>query len=538
MPPDTPPSSPKRTVEAGLNREKIRAALSFKPSPSFKRERKDLHKKLAVLARQEEGEKEAADEYLETSLTQLDDEESQVYEETVDEAVKKVLEEGSEEEKTKGVRYQIMASVLTQSVFKERYGQWKKAYEKKKKEPGFKKTETEFVVEQGMKLVMLNKRLVLKTRVKDQIDGLGEVEKDEDKEKERRKELLDDVLKFLKKNEKKILSKEADLMKLQQQFVGVFMEHGHTEKDRKALEQLFWDVVGDIEYAQIVNEELQATAEEMMYMSYLDLTDEEWEARRQQALQKNAKGELKEFVEELVQPTFTPTGAVEATPIAYDSVRALGNASGVHIRRVNVQGQEGRNLYQVDFPYLKDSSYEPPLMEITFPDGSNDLNQATYTIEDPDADPHAKNTGRPLRKRTTQYTASEIPVVMARMQLDYELRKSARQSGDSSLTPEYVNSNLSDHDLRVMAERLLGFQFTEKPLLPPHMNRCKNLFAVLAMPDGSFPNRVKRMKSALNDDSLVAYIREIMDSSGSKVMNVTSVIEQAKAKRGGVEIES
>lgn len=536
MTPKTPSSGPKKTIEAGLNRQKIRAALSFKPSEDFKEQRDKLHKRIAFITRMEKSEQDSADEYLEASLTELDEEESNAYEETVDEATKKILEEGSEEEKGMGIRYQIMASVLTQTVFKERYAKWKKQYERKKDKPGFKKTLTEFIVEQGTKHVMLNKRLVLKARIAQQVDELGEKEDDEKKEKERREKLEKDVLKFLQRKEKLILSKKADLMALQKEFVSIFLKHGHTEDEKDILNQLFWDVVGDIEYAQIVVEDLNATAEEMIYMSYLDLTDEEWEQRRQQALKKNAKGELKEFVEEMIQPTFAPTGTLAGPEVSFSSVRELGNASGVHIRRVKIQGQEGRNLYRVDFPYLKDSSYEPPLLEISFPEGSNDLSEATYTIEDPDADPHAPNTGRPLRKRTTRYNAAEIPVVMARIQLDYELRKAARQSGDGSLTPEYVNSNLSDNDLRFMAERLLGFSFQEKPLLPPHMGRCKNLFAVLSMPDGSFPSRVKRMRNALNDDSLVPYIREILDTSGSRIKNVSTIIEEAKTKRGGVEV--
>lgn len=534
MPPDNPQSAPRWTVESGLSREKIKAVLSYKPSAAFKRDRKDLHKRLAALARREQKEKDSADEYLETSLTQLDDEEATAYESTVDEAVTKILEEGTEEEKGMGVRYQIMASVLTQPVFKERYPQWRKAFEEKKEEPGFQKTETEFVVEQGVKLIMLNKSLVLKTRVNGQIEDFGNKEEDEEKEKERREKLSESVLKFLNQNEKKILSKEADLMKLQDQFVQIFLDNGHTEEERSKLSQLFWDVVGDIEYAQFVSDELRVTADEMIDMSYLDLTDEEWEARRQQALKKNAKGDMKEVIDEMVQGTFAPTGIVESSTVSYDSVRALGNASGVHIRKVNVQGLEGRNLYMVDFPYLKDT-YRP-LMEIRFPKGSINLNDATYVIEDPNADPHASNAGRPLRERTTEYSADEVPLVMARIQLDYELRKAARESGDGSMTPEYVNSNLSDNDLRMMAERLLGFGFKEKPLLPPHMSRCNNLFAVLSKPDGSFPQRVKRMKQALNDDSLIAYIRTILDSNGSRVMNVSTVIEEAEATRGGVEI--
>lgn len=534
---ESPKTGPGKTVEAGINisRQKLERHLRFKPSAEFTKKRKALHEKLASIARRERRGAEEAEKFLESSLVQLDEEQSATYEATVGEAVQKILETGNKEEQKEGLRFQIVRSVFTQKVFKEKHTEWKEEWEEKAQDPAFDMTEQEYVVEKGREFIMQNRTLVIQGRLKHQLDAFGPKEEDEEEEKKRREKVGTAVLKFVDEHEEEITGGKANLIKLKNEFAQIFLQNGHGVEEQKAIEQLFWDIVDDIEYAVIIREEFEATAEEMMLMSYLDLTDEEWEQRLQKALQKNAKGDLKEVVEQLAQPTFVPTGAVEGPVPSYNSVRELGNASGVHFRRAYVQGQpKERNLYVIDFPYLG-GTYQP-LMEISFSGGTADLGKATYTIEDPFGDPDRENKGQPLRKPTAKFKASDLPRVMARIQLDYELHKAARDSGDSGLDVESVNKNLSDQRLVKMAERLLNFKFNEKPLLPPHMESYQNLLSVLMKPDGSFVERVKRMEEAINDDALVAYIREILQSKGSRVLTVSQLIENAKTKRGGVKI--
>ena len=347
----------------------------------------------------------------------------------------------------------------------------------------------------------------------------------------------------LETHEEEIVSGETDVMALRDEFLQIFYDNGHTEEEKLKIEQLFWEIVGDIEYASIMGSELDATAGVMMDMSFMNLTPEEWEKRRQKALQENAEGDLEEALEDMVQYTYSAGGVVAAAPeISLNSVKDIENKSGIHLERIAIPNEPGRYVYKIAFPHFK-GVYEP-FMEIRFPPGSKDLSQATYVIEDRYKDPGAGSTGRPLRRAggaeipTYEYAAKDISSVLARLQLDKLLTDVVKESGDPGLTKESVNALLKDQDLQRMTEQLLGFQFKDKPLLPPHLRKCKNFLKVLARADGrSFQERVKDMKIALNDAQLAPHLKLIFSRPGSEVMDVQTVIGEAKLKRGGIKIE-
>jgi len=543
MPPPGEGSSPRNVVEVGLkiSRQKIEEHLSYKPNEETRRKHNKLQLRLAAISRRERKlrQAEAADDFLEEKLGELDGMERETYEETVSLAISDILASDSDVEKQEELRFQLIHGLFSPKVFTEKRKEWEAEYEEKGRESSFELSFEEFVLEKGLEFIKLNRDLIIQERVFHHLDEIGDKKSDSEEEEKRRKEIGDEVVKFVAANEKKILNEEADLDLLRAKFVKIFLERGHTEDEKEGIEELFAQIVGDIEYAVVIQKKFELTYEKLVEMSYLNLTDEEWEKGIQQAIQENAEGKVKEAIEEMVKPTFTPTAAVDAPTATYSSVREIGNASGVHIRRVKIAGQEGRNLYMIDFPYLGAS--HRPLMEITFPEGTTDLNQATYSIEDPFGNLDAGNTGRPLRmnRRTLEYKAGSLPEVMARIQLDYALYKAARESGNGALTPEYVNKVIPDDRLSKMSERLLKMSFREDRLIPPRMVRYENFLKVLMLPDdkiGGFPERVKAMETALRKDSLVQQLREILDRSGSTIMNVSDLLEQAELKRGGVEV--
>lgn len=543
MPPNTGPKK-RNDVESGLSKGKIVDHLqSFEASDDFKNRRRRLNKNLARTAAVESAEKQKADVYLEKSLESLDEEEKSTYETTVDEAIADILEEGSDEEQLKGVRVQILGSVFTPELFKQKYKEWQEQYEAESKTPGFDKTEEEFVVEKGKEFIRKNRNLIIAGRTKHRLEELGEKEDDEEEEEERRKKVTKEVMEFVETHEEEILSGETDVMALRDEFLQIFYDNGHTEEEKLKIEQLFWEIVGDIEYASIMGSELDATAGVMMDMSFMNLTPEEWEKRRQKALQENAEGDLEEALEDMVQYTYSAGGVVAAAPeISLNSVKDIENKSGIHLERIAIPNEPGRYVYKIAFPHFK-GVYEP-FMEIRFPPGSKDLSQATYVIEDRYKDPGAGSTGRPLRRAggaeipTYEYAAKDISSVLARLQLDKLLTDVVKESGDPGLTKESVNALLKDQDLQRMTEQLLGFQFKDKPLLPPHLRKCKNFLKVLARADGrSFQERVKDMKIALNDAQLAPHLKLIFSRPGSEVMDVQTVIGEAKLKRGGIKIE-
>ncbi|MEZ4087058.1 MAG: hypothetical protein R3B71_01800 [Candidatus Gracilibacteria bacterium] len=544
MPPQSGPQK-RNDIEIGLDKKKITAHLeSFKPSEKFKEQRRKLNQRLAKTAAQESAEKQKADQYLEKSLESLDEEEKGTYETTVDEAIAEILEKGSDDEKLKGIRVQILGSVFTPELFKQKYKEWQKQYESEAKTPGFDKSEEEFVVERGKEFIVKNRDLIIQGRTKHRLEELGEKEEDEEKEKTRREELTGEVMDFVEAHEEEILSGKTDVMALRDQFLQIFYDHGHTEEEKLPIEQLFWEIVGDIEYASIMEAELDATAGVMMDMSFMNLTPEEWERRRQKSLKENAEGELEEALEDMTQYNYAASGAILASPeTSLNSVKDIENKSGVHLERVAIPNEPGRYVYKIDFPHFK-GIYEP-FMEIRFPKGSKDLSQATYVIEDRYKDPGSGGVGQPLRRQgdktipTYEYSAKDVSTVLARLQLDRLLTDVVKESGDAGLTKESVNALLTDADLQKMTEQLLGFQFKDKPLLPPHLRKCKNFLKVLARADGrSFQERVKDMKIALNDAQLAPHLKKIFSRPGSEIMDVQSVIGEAKILRGGIEIDS
>jgi len=373
--------------------------------------------------------------------------------------------------------------------------------------------------------------LVISGRVSDWLDNAGLKEEHEKKEDECKKGINEDVFTFLNENESQLIDEKTDKKVLRKQFVQIFLDHGCAEEDIKGLEGLFDEILGDIEYAAVMQQAYSDSYEKMIAMSGKEMTDEEWDQQVKKELEEKAKGNMKEAVEELAKQMWgAPTGVSKSPEVSYSSISEIANSNAVSIR------SEGGDMYSIEFPSLG-KNYSPK-MKIVLPKGSNDLNLATYIIEDKFADENVPNSSDQIGKgkRSLAYSAVDLPKVLARIQLDYELHKAVISIGDSNVTSAEVNKILSDDRLIKMSERLFNFNLNEHPILPQHMRKYENLLSIILKPDGnkSFVERTLDMEFALNNDGMLPYIRKNLNrATSSKIFSVSELLKKVELDRAG-----
>lgn len=521
-------------VAVGLSEKAFTKALSYVPNSKALEKFRRLREKGRDSRIKEYAERklEKPDKWLVKALKTLDADvadEVTIKEMAIEDTsaeVKNILESGSDMEKKDELRFHILRSLLSQKGFKENFKTWKGEYKEKSAMPDFKMSEEDYVYERGAEKIRTDRDVIIRGRISLWLKTSGLKEEDKDVKEKSNKELDEAVFSFLKVNEGKLLSEKSNKNLLRKQFVQIFLDHGCAEEDIKGLEGLFDEILGDIEYAAVMQQAYSDSCERMIAMSGQEMTDEEWDQQVMKELEAKAKGDVKEAIKEMVEQRWgAPTGTVKTSEVSYDSVPGIASANAVNIR------SEGGDLFSIRFPSLG-PAYQPK-MRIVFPNDINDFNKANYIIEDEFADENAPNPSVEIRegKRAVAYKVGDLPKVLARIQLDYRLHKAAQKAGDSSITPAEVNKVLPDGRLIKMSERLFDLTIGKQPILPQHMSKYKNFLSVLLKKDGenSLVDRAKDMELALNDDGLVPYIREnLKGRAASEIFTVSKLLEMAR----------
>jgi hypothetical protein len=305
-----------------------------------------------------------------------------------------------------------------------------------------------------------------------------------------------------------------------------------TEAEAK---KFFEELIGHIEYEYLAISDYESTSDDMSDVAEMNLSDDEWNAVRKKALEKNAKGELKEYLQQQKSPTPdfgapTPAPSDTLTESSYKSVTDVAHSSGVNLRAAP---EKGNNVFYLDFPTIKDKKFAP-LLKVVFPAGVTDINKARFYIEQPWADKDAQKA-QPIDKATTlSYSAQEVPLAVNMMILDYLLNKGIplKTSPTESIGP---NDMLRDQDMIHMAERLFGFKLSEKRMLDEQFTLFKHFLTVLLRDDqkSSLQERIKQARLAVDNDALVPYVRKALKSEGSVVKTLDELIDEAKLDQQG-----
>lgn len=537
------------TVQPRIAQEKIHEYLNYKPKAETLEKRKVLYATMAKNARLEAVvhlvEMESADRTMDVALgLRSPREESNVLSDKESEALASSMDDY---EKKEGVKFDMndfheffIGSTKDQENFKVNYQKWGKEYEQKSQDPKFagKITLDDYIRERGVADIKAKAKLVIRKSSNKFYNSNapkgGKVS--EKKSEEKRDKFYKTVELFSRSNSEALtgysgLTPEARSALLLK-FTGVLVVQDFSEVSKDQIVKFLEEIAGHMEYQYLAILEYEATYKEMSAMVNLGLTDEEWEARRQEALKKNAKNELKEYFQQPQQPAAYVSSGYEAPSVGFSSVKEVANDSGVHF--VSAPGK-GDNVYSVDFPTIKDAKFSP-LVRIVYPKGSHDVNKATFVIEEPWADPDAQ-LGKPIDKQPTkEYKTSEILFVMNRMILNYVLNKRLNLVMPTG-GKESPNTMIRDDLMVHFAERLFGFSLTDKRVLETHVADYEKFLIVLIRDDKktSLEERVKKARIAMDDDSLVPYVRDVLKTEGSMTKTFDALVEEAKLRREGKE---
>jgi len=435
------------------------------------------------------------------------------------------------------LRETVMGSIKAQEFFKLHYQKWVEQYRGDSKLQGTM-TEGEFVKQQGILLIKQSRRLLIKKRTQDFFKQNGKTEGlDAAKLDEKRDKLYKAVDLFIQANREKIISfsalPPAKQKALLDKFGQVLSAAGFDKVDKSKIQELFDLIAGDLEYEALVVQDYEATYQTMIDMAGLNLTDEEWEKRRQDALKKNAHGELQEYMQQQAQPKYAfPVTEAVSTGTSYTRLSEVADAGGVHFAKA--PGNLGKDVYAVEFsrfPMVKGFS---PLLRIVYPKNSKNINDALFYIEDEFADKDSAKGEAIVKVPTRAYKVSEVPLAMNKLILDWCLNR-----GVNIRKPEQtevgINDIVSDAQMTHMAERLFGFPLKEKPIMDEQFSIYMSFLKVLLRDDKktSLSERVRGIMPILDDDGLVAYMRESLKTKGSSTKTLTALVEEARMRSQG-----
>jgi hypothetical protein len=544
------PNGPSEQVAAQpkVSLDRVQEFMVFKPSGKTLEKMKQIHDRSKKMRRVEEASRKAEERALETmeialglrppneEAKGLSDEEQQTVEESFDELKK----EGSDETDIEAVRDATMGSLRVQKFYKVHYEKWKLEYEKLcDKDPSFalKKTMHEYLKEQGILFIKASAKEIIRKSSED----FYKQKSGKDKDKVSKAELTDfdqKISTYVKINREKLTAyyslEPAEQNKLFVAFRGVLVAAGLKVTEAEA-KKFFEELIGHIEYEYLAISDYESTSDDMSDVAEMNLSDDEWNAVRKKALEKNAKGELKEYLQQQKSPTPdfgapTPAPSDTLTESSYKSVTDVAHSSGVNLRAAP---EKGNNVFYLDFPTIKDKKFAP-LLKVVFPAGVTDINKARFYIEQPWADKDAQKA-QPIDKATTlSYSAQEVPLAVNMMILDYLLNKGIplKTSPTESIGP---NDMLRDQDMIHMAERLFGFKLSEKRMLDEQFTLFKHFLTVLLRDDqkSSLQERIKQARLAVDNDALVPYVRKALKSEGSVVKTLDELIDEAKLDQQG-----
>jgi hypothetical protein len=526
-------------------------SLSLKPKAETLEKRNLLHKKLAANARIEAvvhtaememvekktdlalGLREPRNEFRFLSEKELTGLQSSIYGYNKDKKV---------DTDAKDLDEAFMGSLKNQENYKAHYQRWEIEYQQKsQKDSKFaeKTTFDDYIRECGIAFIKANARLIMRKGSQDFYDS--NIPKNENgsvkESQEKRYKFSKAVDVFVDANNidltgySGLTPEERDA--LLQKFTVVLTAQGFDKLTKPQIVKFLEELAGHMEYQYLAILEYEGTCKEMSAMAKLDLTPEQWEERRQRALKKNAIYELQETLQQPKVPVYAPAGPEKPTS-SFVSVQEVANTSGVHL---TPEPGKGKNVYSVDFPVLKDSKFRP-LVRIVYPKGVTDINKAKFLIEEFGADPDAhlaKPIGEDRKDGTKEYKPADVLLAMNRLILNYVLKKRLNLviPANTKETPDTVFRN----DMRVhFAERLLGFQLTDKRLLETNVTDYEKFLVVLMRADGktSLDDRVKQAGVVLDEDGLLPYVRDALKAEGSTAKTFGTIVEEAKLLRAGM----
>jgi len=320
-------------------------------------------------------------------------------------------------------------------------------------------------------------------------------------------------------------------------FIKRMNENGFEKIDKAKLEALFDLFVGDFEYEYAAYEEYEATYGDLVDMVGLKLTPKEWEDRRQKALNKNARGELKEYLQQ--QTTTVHTGTHEAPHSTYGSIGEVANACKVHFEYI------GPDTYRINAPAVADNSFSP-LMHIVYdpPPASRTMEHASFAIQQPWQDEDAKGKGETVNGVTSiTYRPEEAIRGVNIAILDHVMNK--RINADVPENAKQGTNRLIREDLMVhFAERILTpFRVGDRPLKEEELNTYQRFMEVVLRDDAdtelnSLQKRVKKTWEMVDRDGDLPFLQEIFSKEGGKVRTLSKLEEEIALRRGGKQKEN
>ena len=537
MPPEKAQSE---RVAAGprMSPKKARELLEYKPSAETLVKMRKQKRKVAGIHLAESVSREAEAKALRALKIALGSGEGTIVEETsLNEDQKNILRKSIEEvekEDKLAVR-EIMRSLNVQESFKEQYKNWKEAYDAspdlQKKYPEF----NDYAKEQGILFIKQMRHTVTEVRLRAAYDKHADKQGlNEDQQEEAKDRLYKSVDMYIQAHRQEMVVygslDEVRQKDLYAKFSEIMKQNGFADVDPVVIREIFDIMVGDLQYEVLVIQEYEATYEEFVEMAPLNLSDEEWEERRQKALKKNAKDELKEYLNQQVQPVYAYLPLEAGPPVSFSSIKEVANASGVNLRPAEGKGE---NVFYVNFPAIKDRKFMP-LLKVIYPKGSNNINDAIFVFEEPWADKDSAKGPLIEETPTREFSAVDVPMAVNALILDYILNEGIKTKvpvkGDTG-----VNDIISDQNMIHVAERLFGFGLREKRILDREIDLYRRFLTIVLRDDGksSLQDRFKKVRNVIDNDSLLPYFKEAMNSKGAVGKTLDKIIEEAKDRMAG-----
>jgi hypothetical protein len=447
--------------------------------------------------------------------------------------------EGAGESDPDELRETFIYSLKGQNVFREQYAIWQEQYLANHSFQA-RMTLEDFVRERGIRFIKANRKLIVRSRTKGFMDvaGKGKYQSVEER-RDASAKVYREMDMFIQANYDQLASFSSLDAQAQKRLFGRFRvrienaakQNGIDHLSPGQVEEFFKLLTGDLEYETIALQDYDCTYGVMMRSAGEEVGEEEWENMRRQALEKNAKGELKEYLQQQAQPLYTGPVVKNAAPeYSFSSVNDVAHASGVNLRPAD---PKEKDLYYIDFPTIKDEKY-PFMMKVVYPKGSTDVNDARFVIQEPWSDKDAPEKGAPLHGKITRtFKPSEVPRAINALILDYVLNRGIVMTDQVNGEPG-VNGIIEDDRMVFMAEKLFGFSLDEKRVLEPQINIFKRFLTVLLRDDQTaLETRVKKITVKLNEDAFLPYFREVLMAPGSAAKTLDDVIEEAELRREG-----
>jgi hypothetical protein len=457
------------------------------------------------------------------------------------------IEEDSEtlDDESDAFRDTYIYSIRGQVALRRKLDKWRKMYMSSldlQRSGSF----DEYVEKEGEKLIHESRKLVVKSRIrKFNKKNPGYDVKTYQEKKETDDKLYREVDMFIQANYEKLASYNTLEQKEQKLVFGRFwllmQQNGVPNARRKDAEKLFLMIVGDVVFEAVtINTDYQRSYKWMIENANVEMSEEEWERRRQKAIMKNAEGELKEVLQEqTLKPVYTYNPLKAAPSLGYSSISEVARSGGVNFRPAS---GKGRDVYEVDFPYIREREARVYL-RVIYPKGKEGkIDDAIFVLQDPYADKNAKRSGGIEQKAaeavpTREVKAADIPRAMNILMLDYIMNKGVRTTEAVSGNPG-INDVINDEEMVYMAERLFGFRLDDgkRHITEIELNLFKRFISVVIRDDGktSLQDRVKRVRrELLAQDAVLPYFRETLKAPGSVTKTLDEVIEETKMRREG-----